>query len=282
MEGLVEYYAAALRDRPVIVHCNLLWMTSPKADLSTDEGREVQSSPPGAAVPAADIPATGPTRPRGWAWWPSATWAFSPGWSTWRSPISARRAFPAGRWKRTTASRRAARTPGATRLSQITLAVPGEPQRRPATAARESPRHKPWTAGGGKPTRFDWVGLDQSLQWQAFQRIRGAAPRPRLRRAGDRRAIQRADGRPRAAARLSQAPRRHCRVAAATTSSPASFPRPCRASSMPTPATRSPRVTPCWRKKSAGMRRSKNGIIPSSVDSRNSRRRSCATSSNSC
>jgi hypothetical protein len=35
LEGLVRYYGASLRDRKVMVHCNVLWMTSPKADLST-------------------------------------------------------------------------------------------------------------------------------------------------------------------------------------------------------------------------------------------------------
>ena len=37
MEGLVEDYGSALRNRTLIVHCNLLWMTSPKADLSIDK-----------------------------------------------------------------------------------------------------------------------------------------------------------------------------------------------------------------------------------------------------
>ena len=34
-EGLVGDYAAAIRNRKVIIHLNLLWMSSPKADLST-------------------------------------------------------------------------------------------------------------------------------------------------------------------------------------------------------------------------------------------------------
>src|SRR3954471_12555094 len=35
LEGLVKHYGAALRNRKVILHCNLLWMSSPKADLQT-------------------------------------------------------------------------------------------------------------------------------------------------------------------------------------------------------------------------------------------------------
>jgi len=34
MAGLVQNYGRAIRDGKVIVHCNVLWMSSPKADLS--------------------------------------------------------------------------------------------------------------------------------------------------------------------------------------------------------------------------------------------------------
>src|SRR5713101_7059788 len=36
-EGLIRYYGTPLRHRKVLLHCNVLWMTSPKADLSTDK-----------------------------------------------------------------------------------------------------------------------------------------------------------------------------------------------------------------------------------------------------
>ena len=36
-EGLVDYYCQPLRHQKVIVQCNVLWMTSPKADLSLDK-----------------------------------------------------------------------------------------------------------------------------------------------------------------------------------------------------------------------------------------------------
>ncbi len=38
LEGLVRDYGGALTHRKIILHCNVLWMTSPKADLS--EARE--------------------------------------------------------------------------------------------------------------------------------------------------------------------------------------------------------------------------------------------------
>jgi len=34
-----------------------------------------------------------------------------------------------------------------------------------------SRRHQPWSEDGIGTQRFDWVPLDQSLQWQAFQRL---------------------------------------------------------------------------------------------------------------
>ena len=37
LEGLVDCYGRALRNRKVILHCNLLWLSSPKADLQTDK-----------------------------------------------------------------------------------------------------------------------------------------------------------------------------------------------------------------------------------------------------
>jgi hypothetical protein len=55
-------------------------------------------------------------------------------------------------------------------LAQITLAVPTEPAVDPERGP-SSPRHKPWSTTGEGSTRFEWVELDQSLQWAAFQRL---------------------------------------------------------------------------------------------------------------
>ena len=48
--------------------------------------------------------------------------------------------------------------------------MPGEPRDDPDRGPT-SRRHKPWTDGHALPTYFDWVPLDKSLQWQAFQRV---------------------------------------------------------------------------------------------------------------
>src|SRR5467141_3659271 len=44
MEGLVRCYGKPLRRHKVMLHCNLLWMTSPKADLSTDKEEQFNHS----------------------------------------------------------------------------------------------------------------------------------------------------------------------------------------------------------------------------------------------
>jgi hypothetical protein len=55
-------------------------------------------------------------------------------------------------------------------LAQITLTVPPEPAADPERGPA-SPRHKPWSTSGQGSTGFEWVELDHSLQWAAFQRL---------------------------------------------------------------------------------------------------------------
>jgi hypothetical protein len=52
----------------------------------------------------------------------------------------------------------------------LELDVPGELENDPQRGL-QSPRHRPWTASGGAPTHFEWVALDKSVQWAAFQRL---------------------------------------------------------------------------------------------------------------
>ncbi len=171
MEGLVEYYGAALHDRKLIVHCNVLWMSSPRADLSTKKEESFNHSrlvpqftpriPCYRADTAERLSAVIERNVRLFGWVGHMDDAYFdqrsiPGWTlqengsdpphcpnAWRNP-----------------------------LAQITLTVPGEPEDDPQRGPT-SQRHKPWTDGGAKPSRFDWVGLDTSLQWRAFQRVIG-------------------------------------------------------------------------------------------------------------
>jgi hypothetical protein len=54
-------------------------------------------------------------------------------------------------------------------LAQITFHVPSAPRDDPQRGPK-SARHKPWSESGGV-TQFEWVELDSSLQWNAFQRL---------------------------------------------------------------------------------------------------------------
>jgi hypothetical protein len=54
-------------------------------------------------------------------------------------------------------------------LAQITFHVPPAPRDDPQRGPK-SPRHKPWSDGSGA-TPFEWVDLNTSLQWGAFQRL---------------------------------------------------------------------------------------------------------------
>jgi len=169
LEGLVEHYGGALRHRKVILHCNLLWMSSPKADLSTRKEERFNHA---RLVPQ-----------------------FSPRIPCYRADASERlgvvmeRNLPVLSWVNHlqcvsfdqksipdwTLEPGSGELPGHPNtyknpLAQLTFRVPAasasDPERGPASA-----RHKPWSTTGEGSTRFDWVTLDASLQWAAFQRL---------------------------------------------------------------------------------------------------------------
>lgn len=169
LEGLVEHYGGALHHRKVILHCNLLWMSSPKADLSTKKEERFNHS---RLVPQ-----------------------FAPRIPCYRADSSERlgivmeRNFPVLSWINHlqyvsfnqksipdwTLEQGTSEPPGHPNtyknpLTQLTFHVPtapaNDPERGPASA-----RHKPWSTTGEGSTRFEWVPLDASLQWAAFQRL---------------------------------------------------------------------------------------------------------------
>jgi hypothetical protein len=168
-EGLIKYYSGSLRKRKVLLHCNVLWMTSPKADLSTPKEEQFNHS---GLVPQ--------FRPRIPCYRADANERLSVlvernvDFISWvghlqnayfgqQSILNWTLANDGGSppdypnsWKNP--------------LSQIRLTVPAasaeDPQRGPA-----SPRHKAWSTDGQGTTVFEWVDLDRSLQWQAFQRV---------------------------------------------------------------------------------------------------------------
>jgi hypothetical protein len=170
MEGLVDYYARSLRDRKVLLHYNVLWMSSPQADLSVKKEKEfnhprlVPQFVPRIPCYRAD------SNER-----LSAVIERHVGLFAWVNHLDGlcfdQRSIPG--WTLAEDGSEPPRRPNAWRnpLKQITWSVPEEaaddPERGPGSAL-----HRPWREGYA-PARFDWVGLDASLQWQAFQRVVG-------------------------------------------------------------------------------------------------------------
>ena len=168
LEGLVRCYGGPLRHRKVMLHCNVLWMTSPKADLSTDKEEQFNH--------AALVPQFFPRIPCYRADAnerlnaivernvPFLEWV-----GHLQNAYFGQKSIP--KWTLEEENGDPQRYPNAYRnpFSQITLSVPREP---PADSQRgpQSPRHKPWSTDATGTTRFEWVAPDKSLQWHAFQR----------------------------------------------------------------------------------------------------------------
>ncbi len=168
MEGLVRSYGRPLRHQKVILHCNLLWMTSPKADLSTEKEEQFnhsslvpQFSP---RIPCYRADANERVNALVERNVPFLSWV-----SHLQNAYFGQKSIP--KWTLEEQGSDPLRYPNAYRnpLSQITLVVPAlaqnDPQRGP-----QSPRHKPWSTNATGTTHFEWVPLEKSLQWHAFQR----------------------------------------------------------------------------------------------------------------
>ena len=169
-EGLIRHYGEPLRHRKVILHCNVLWMSSPKADLSTTKEERFNHAD---LVPQ-----------------------FSQRIPCYKADLNHRlgavveRHFTFSQWANhlqiayfgqkniltwTLEEDGSGNPPGYPNayrnpFAQMTLTVPTEPsldvERGPGSS-----RHKPWSSTGQASTRFEWVPLDRSLQWAAFQRL---------------------------------------------------------------------------------------------------------------
>lgn len=168
LEGLVKNYGGSLRHRKILLHCNLLWLTSPKADLQINKEEPFNH--------AQLVPQFYPRIP---CYRAGANERLSAvferefefcGWVNHlqsayfgeKSILNWTLADDGGDPPRYTNSYR-------NPLAQITLSVPQAPVEDPLRGPK-SPRHKPWVQNGG-PTSFEWVSLQSSLQWGAFRRV---------------------------------------------------------------------------------------------------------------
>jgi hypothetical protein len=164
IEGLVDHYAN-LHHRKIILHCNVLWMSSPKADLQDPKPQSINHSrllPQFHKIPSYKADANERL---------SVVVERNVQFMSWVTHLQAAyfndKSIPA--W--TLQSDDNDRYPNSYKcpISQITLRVPTAPADDPQRGPK-SPRHKPWTQNGGNPTSFDWLTTTNSLQWQAFKR----------------------------------------------------------------------------------------------------------------
>ena len=169
LEGMVRHHAKLPAKQKVLLHCNLLWLTSPEADLSSakeehfNHSRLVPQFSPRIPCYRADanerIAATLQNRIGVLAWTEHLQNAYFE-----------QKSLP--NWTLADDGGDPPQYPNARRnpLGQVTMTVPPAPVEDPLRGP-ESPRHKPWSTTGVGTTRFEWVSLDTSLQWQAFQRV---------------------------------------------------------------------------------------------------------------
>jgi hypothetical protein len=151
--GLVEHYGGAIRGRNVVLHCNLLWISSPRHDLSGD--KEFAFNHP-ALVPQ-----------------------FFPRIPCYRESLSERlgnvidRQVPLLGWARhvevayfdnTDLPQWTIEHPKRSPTAAITLKLPS-----PDELPSPKPDARPWTEQGIGRFNPDWVELDESLQWRFFR-----------------------------------------------------------------------------------------------------------------
>jgi hypothetical protein len=152
LSGLVDNYTGDLNNRWVILHCNLLWMSSPERDLQSDNDVPINH--------ARLIP------------------QFSARIASYKAPFSKRlgividRSVPFFDWVSHVRSRYfegqdlqswSIANPYSNPLAQFRREFPED-----ASEARHAP--VPWTAQGIEPQEMPWVELRSSLQWEAWRR----------------------------------------------------------------------------------------------------------------
>jgi hypothetical protein len=168
-EGLLRHYGEPLRHRKVILHGNVLWMSSPKADLQTEKEERFNHAD---LVPQfwPRIPCYKADLNHRIAAIVERHFTFS----QWASHLQV--AYFGQKnvlsWTLEEDGSTPPHLPNAYRnpLAQITRTVPSEPADDPERGPN-TPRHKPWSETGQGAARFDWVELDRSLQWGAFKQL---------------------------------------------------------------------------------------------------------------
>jgi hypothetical protein len=151
--GLVEFYAQQVSGKDVLLHCNPLWMSSPRADLQDEQATEFNH--------------------------PRLVPQFAPNIPAYKAEISPRlgilleRHLPWSRWAAHLQHAYYDRTdiPGWT--LEHPYDNPLTPIMRGLPPPDESRRHlpQPWYKSGITRQDYPWVDLGTSLQWRAFQGV---------------------------------------------------------------------------------------------------------------
>jgi hypothetical protein len=162
LSGLVEYYGGDLRAKDVILHCNLLWMSSPRADLQEESEADFNH--------------------------PELVPQFLPRIPCYREPISRRLGIAVGRnltffgWASHLRIAYFEDEPEYRRWTDFRTWIIAHPYDNPAGAVAlelpspdeppvPQPVVEPWNRRPGSvPRSFPWVELETSLQWRFFQR----------------------------------------------------------------------------------------------------------------
>lgn len=169
MEGLVDWQGGVLSHHRVLLQCNPLWMTSPKADLSTRKEEPFNHS---RLVPqfAPWIPCYRADAHERISAWMEQHVEFLSWVGHLQSVYFDGRSIPS--WTLVEETGTPPRHPNLVRnpLARITLEVSAEVVPDPLRGVG-SPRHKPWKSEAAGGTQFEWVPLEASLQWGAFRRV---------------------------------------------------------------------------------------------------------------
>ena len=153
LEGLVEHYAGTVTGKNVLLQCNPLWLSSLKTDL-----RHVDVEVNHARLVPQFVPQV-----------PAYKAEISP-----RLGVLVERRVPINKWANHL-QQAYYRTDGPSDIPGWTLKHPYdnplEPLARPLPASDYKRREDsgPWKKRGITPQDFEWIDLDESLQWHAFQ-----------------------------------------------------------------------------------------------------------------
>jgi hypothetical protein len=153
LEGLLKHYADGVTGKKVVLHCNPLWLSSPKSDLHDDQVTEFNH--------------------------PRLVPQFVPKVSSYKAEVSQRigivveQHLQLGSWTNHLQQAYYDRTdiPGWT--LEHPYDNPLEPLARGLPPADNKLRHlpQPWYESGIAKQDYPWVDLETSLQWHAFQRL---------------------------------------------------------------------------------------------------------------